>query len=152
MNIKNVDRKMKLLVARESKAKSAVLSRMRQIHKQELWKEFGYRSLKQFCEKELGYNEADTRQVLLTLGLVISRDRMKDVDPIVQVRIDRLLAWRRKKAGKLNVAPFIIFSNRTVMEIAKQNPKAVQDMENIVGLGEKRLTRFGKEVLAVLKD
>lgn len=152
MNVKSIDRKLKYLVAREAKAKNEVLKNLREVHKREAWREFGFRSLKQFCEKELGYNETDTRQVLMTLGLVLSRDRMKAADPKIQSRIDLLLEWRRKKAHKMNVAPFIIFSNRTLMEIAKRGPRAPRDMEKIVGLGEKRLTRFGKEIIQTIRS
>lgn len=63
-----------------------------------------------------------------------------------------LKAWRKEKAKELDCPAFVVFSDRTLIEIAKKNPGSLSDLENIYGIGASKLEKFGWDVLAALSS
>ena len=62
----------------------------------------------------------------------------------------KLRAKRLQLAKQLNLPPYIIFHDSTLMEMAKSKPQTPADMLTISGVGESKLARYGDEFLAVL--
>lgn len=62
----------------------------------------------------------------------------------------KLRAKRLDIAKQLNLPPYIIFHDSTLMEMAKIKPQSHNDMLAINGVGESKLARYGDEFLAVL--
>ena len=58
--------------------------------------------------------------------------------------------WRAKKANEENLAPFIIARNSWLKEIVKLRPTSVRGLYAIKGLGERRVNKYGKEIIAVI--
>ncbi len=65
-------------------------------------------------------------------------------------RIEVLKEWRREYAARNDIPPFLVFSDKTLRDLATQMPKTVEDLQKIYGLAEKKIARFGKELLEVL--
>jgi ATP-dependent DNA helicase RecQ len=63
---------------------------------------------------------------------------------------EALRTWRREAAAARNVAPFVIFSDRTLREIAAVRPSSVDWLRSIVGIGEVRLREHGQELMQVI--
>jgi ATP-dependent DNA helicase RecQ len=63
---------------------------------------------------------------------------------------NRLLA--RLKAKRLEVAAFIIFHDRVLIEMARIGPKTREDMQAIPGIGPEKLARYGSIFLAVIAN
>ena len=61
-----------------------------------------------------------------------------------------LAEWRSQKANEESLAPFIIAHNSTLHQIAKLHPKTVKDLNAIKGFGERRINKYGKEIIAVV--
>ena len=59
-----------------------------------------------------------------------------------QHRYEALRAWRLAKAKELDVAAFMIFSDRTLKEIAKAEPSTLDELGRIYGIGDYKLRRF----------
>ena len=63
---------------------------------------------------------------------------------------DKLKAWRREKARAEGIKPYIIFSDASLIEIANKLPKTKEDLMNIRGVGEKKIDKYGEEILKIL--
>jgi ATP-dependent DNA helicase RecQ len=62
---------------------------------------------------------------------------------------DELKDWRRQKANELDVPAFVILSDRTLRQLAKQTPATLDELAQIHGFGPTKLERFGPEVIAM---
>lgn len=62
-----------------------------------------------------------------------------------------LLRKKRKEiADKYDVAPFVIFSDNTLIQMATRRPKSLTEMGRINGVGQVKLKRYGTIFLQVL--
>lgn len=59
---------------------------------------------------------------------------------------------RRALAKEKNVAPFIIFSDVTLKEIARQKPMSLRAFSDIKGVGETKLQTYGPVFLPVVQE
>ena len=64
---------------------------------------------------------------------------------------DLLRECRSKLARQNGVAPFMIFSNATLMDMAKKRPTNMTAFKRVSGVGEMKAQWYGKEFLKVLK-
>ncbi len=60
----------------------------------------------------------------------------------------RLKELRRRLASEANVPPYIIFHDKTLLEIARIKPTTEADLLKINGVGEQKLKRYGKIFVA----
>jgi DNA helicase-2/ATP-dependent DNA helicase PcrA len=63
---------------------------------------------------------------------------------------DRLKEWRRKRAQADGVPAYVVFHDRTLAEIAENQPRDWADLAAISGVGPAKLERYADEVLAVV--
>ena len=64
---------------------------------------------------------------------------------------DLLRECRGKLARQNGVAPFMIFSNATLMDMAKKRPTNITAFKRVSGVGEMKAQWYGKDFLKVLK-
>ena len=64
---------------------------------------------------------------------------------------DLLRQCRSALAREHGVAPFMIFSNATLMDMAKKRPTNMTGFKRVSGVGEMKASWYGKEFLKVLK-
>jgi ATP-dependent DNA helicase RecQ len=72
-------------------------------------------------------------------------------------RYDRVLfvklrSLRKTIADAEDIAPFIVFNDATLSELAREKPKTSQQMLNINGIGDTKLARYGHEFLQVIQQ
>jgi len=87
-----------------------------------------------------------------------SRDRVRtgrnaaleSMDADVRARFETLRAWRRDRAAEQRVPPYVIFQDKTLLEIALAEPGDLERLSHIPGVGQTKLDRYGKGVLAAL--
>ena len=65
---------------------------------------------------------------------------------------DRLKGWRRKRAEADGVPAYVVFSNKTLEEIAARKPRDWADLAAVSGVGPAKLERYGDEVLAIVSS
>ncbi len=63
---------------------------------------------------------------------------------------DALRAWRRDEAKRQSVPPYVIFSDRTLIELARDRPASPEALLRVNGVGQAKLERYGAAVLGVL--
>ena len=61
-----------------------------------------------------------------------------------------LKKWRRKKAEEMNVPPYVIFGDKTMNDIALKKPRTESDLFGITGLGERKIEKFGEDILRIV--
>ena len=64
--------------------------------------------------------------------------------------LDKLKSWRFVQAQSQSVPAFVIFHDSTLAGIAAANPKTLDDLSEISGIGAKKLERYGEAILELL--
>lgn len=72
------------------------------------------------------------------------------LDADVRARFDVLRNWRRDRAAEQHVPPYVIFQDKTLLEIAMAEPGSLEALGRISGVGQSKLDRYGKGVLEAL--
>ncbi len=65
---------------------------------------------------------------------------------------ETLRILRRKLADEENKPPFMIFSDVTLDQMAKEKPKTLDDLLNISGIGQHKLSHYGQHFLKALRE
>jgi ATP-dependent DNA helicase RecQ len=64
---------------------------------------------------------------------------------------ESLRVWRRREAEERGVPPYVIFSDRTLRELARIRPATLYELRGIYGIGDAKLEAFGDAVVGVIK-
>ncbi len=75
---------------------------------------------------------------------------LESMDADVRARFEVLRNWRRERAAEQRVPPYVIFQDKTLLEIALAEPGDLHALEHIPGVGQSKLERYGKGVLGAL--
>lgn len=67
-------------------------------------------------------------------------------------RFQVLRKWRKTKADELDIPAFVVFGDKTLLEIAKKNPQSLEELKQIYGIGEAKLEKFGWDLLAEMSQ
>lgn len=89
--------------------------------------------------------------ILKTLTRKKSKSSATVLDSVEEERFQLLRNWRKSKADELDVPAFVIFSDKTLRDLAQKNPQSLDDLKDIYGIGEAKLEKFGWDLLAELK-
>ncbi len=76
----------------------------------------------------------------------------EELSPDQQLVFRALKDWRKIKASELDVPAFVIFGDKTLRELAHLQPKSLDQLVNIYGIGEAKIEKFGTELLEVLQS
>ncbi|MEE8524886.1 MAG: HRDC domain-containing protein [Thermoanaerobaculia bacterium] len=74
------------------------------------------------------------------------------LDPAAAELYDRLRAWRNGRAQTEGVPPYVLFNNRHLAEIARRRPADKTSLGEIDGVGDRKVSRYGREILQVVAD
>ena len=70
-----------------------------------------------------------------------------DADPDL---VARLKAWRTEQARSQGVPPYVVFHDRTLLELASRRPTRRAELSEVGGIGTAKLERYGDGLLEVL--
>ena len=73
-------------------------------------------------------------------------------DEVAERIIKDLKAWRKRKADDMNVPPYVIFNDRTLLDIAAKKPTDKAALKNVYGIGQAKADQFGKSILAIIEE
>jgi ATP-dependent DNA helicase RecQ len=85
-----------------------------------------------------------------------ARDRQRrdegapELSAAEQELFEVLRKLRREIAGELGVPPFVVFSDVTLVELARQRPSNPHRLLGVRGVGQKKLAQFGPRFLAAI--
>ncbi|MEO6260348.1 MAG: DNA helicase RecQ, partial [Thermoanaerobaculia bacterium] len=67
------------------------------------------------------------------------RSRTMPEGPYDRDLFERLRTWRRSEAQERGVPPYVIFSDRTLQEVARTSPQSMAALRQLYGIGEAKL-------------
>jgi ATP-dependent DNA helicase RecQ len=74
------------------------------------------------------------------------------LDAAGERRFAALKAWRAEVAREHNLPAYVIFHDATLIAIAQRDPQQLSDLDGISGIGAKKLTAYGEEVLRAVRS
>lgn len=96
----------------------------------------------------------DQEKITLRKDSIASAKRRPAVKALVSEEdaplLSALKAKRRALAEAGNVPPYVIFNDRTLIEMAETRPTNLDGMARINGVGAKKLERYGADFLAII--
>lgn len=66
--------------------------------------------------------------------------------------LQRLKDWRREQAREQAVPPYVVFHDRTLVELAARRPLQIAELAAISGIGAAKLERYGSDLLSLLNS
>jgi ATP-dependent DNA helicase RecQ len=73
------------------------------------------------------------------------------IPPADQPLFEALRTWRSREAKAQHVPPYVIFNDRTLIEIAAARPGSRAALARLNGVGEAKLAHYGEAVLEVVR-
>ncbi len=73
-----------------------------------------------------------------------------DDGPYDRELFQALRAWRRDEAQERGVPPYVIFSDRTLREVARVRPATRYELRGIYGIGDAKLEAFGDALIEIV--
>ncbi len=111
-------------------------------------------------DSQLCLTEAARAILTASQSLMLARPRLQTASYWQQhqhsaqydkVLFNRLRHLRKNIAQAEDIAPFIVFNDATLTELAQHQPTNAQQMLNISGIGDTKLARYGAEFLAEIQ-
>ena len=122
----------------------------------------------------LGYLQQDIEQQSVLCLTEASRSALKGEEPLMLAspRLQKASYWQQKTAQKSydralfaklrelrksiadgeDIAPFIVFNDATLSELARVQPRTANEMLSVSGIGDVKLSRYGQPFLALIKE
>ena len=75
-----------------------------------------------------------------------------DLDPDGVALLERLHAWRRERAVRDAVPPYVVAHNATLQAIAAARPGSASRLAEVKGFGPARVEKYGDEILALVDE
>ncbi len=122
----------------------------------------------------LGYLQQDIEQQSALCLTTASRSVLKATEPLMLAspRLQKASYWQNKTQQKSydkalfaklrelrkdiadgeDIAPFIVFNDATLSELARELPQTPQQMLSISGIGDVKLSRYGQPFLQLIKQ
>jgi ATP-dependent DNA helicase RecQ len=69
-----------------------------------------------------------------------------------QAIFDKLRWWRVETARAHGVPAYVVFQDATLREIAKVKPTSLDQLRGVSGVGEKKLTSYGDEIVGIISE
>lgn len=66
--------------------------------------------------------------------------------------LEKLKALRLRIAREENMPPYIIFSDKTLIDMAAKRPTSKAEMLNVFGVGENKYAKYGERFLALIEE
>jgi len=73
-----------------------------------------------------------------------------ETEPFDRDVFERLRTWRRAEAEERGVPPYVIFSDRTLRDLARTRPTTLVQLRDVYGIGDAKLEAFGRAVIEVV--
>jgi ATP-dependent DNA helicase RecQ len=97
-----------------------------------------------------GEEEVRLRQPIAATKKRAAKASLQFDGPVDAALFQTLREWRRGEADERGVPPYIIFSDRTLREIARAKPSTLSELRDVYGVGDAKLEAFGSAVIAVV--
>jgi HRDC domain/HEAT repeats/RQC domain len=73
----------------------------------------------------------------------------REVDPALRAR---LREWRYQKAKALDLPAFWVLHNSVLEELARRQPRSLDELEAVRGIGSRKIEQYGLEIIELMQD
>ncbi len=73
-------------------------------------------------------------------------------DSCDKILLEKLKALRTKEAQRLHVPPYVVFGDKTLIQMAKHLPKTEEAFLEIHGVASKKLEQFGEQFMQLIRE
>lgn len=73
-------------------------------------------------------------------------------DSVATIIMEQLKTWRKKASEELRVPPYVIFGDKSIIDIAAKKPRTQHELLNCHGIGEIKAEKFGYYILCIVKE
>ena len=95
--------------------------------------------------------EAQVEMVRVQEKKTAKKTTIEDTGTYDHDLFELLRALRKQLADEQDIPPYIVFSDRTLRDMAAQLPQSAADMLAVSGVGEMKLQRYGKQFLNLIR-
>lgn len=81
-----------------------------------------------------------------------SSSQLDPLQPHDRELFERLRVWRRAEAEHRGVPPYVIFSDKTLRELARVRPTTLHDLRSVYGIGDAKLEAFGSALMTQIRE
>ena len=82
---------------------------------------------------------------------VQTEDEQTTLSPEAEERFLKLRAWRLEVARSKGWSAWVVFHDSALREIARSNPQSIPELSLVPGVGAKKVSAYGQDVLQVLQ-
>jgi ATP-dependent DNA helicase RecQ len=111
----------------------------------------GYVDLKEGTYSMLKLNNRSMK-VLKSEETVVFKILDREETVLNQELFEALKKWRKEKAYKERIKPYIIFSDTSLIAISNNKPKTLAELLEIRGVGTKKIEAYGNELLSIIQN
>jgi ATP-dependent DNA helicase RecQ len=105
-----------------------------------------------------GETEVLLREKAISVRAVRARPKRGDLDSRIlgpgeardAILIDKLRTWRSEVARKHGIPAYVVLHDATIDGIASLRPRTQEQLRGIAGIGDKKLDRYGQELIALV--
>ncbi len=90
-------------------------------------------------------NKAENKQEIQDQVKLLKIETQKEKDLLMLLKSKRL-----EIAKAQNVPPYVVFHDKTLVEMIKVKPMSIDEISEITGIGEAKIKRYGQAFLDVL--
>jgi len=73
-------------------------------------------------------------------------------DAYDKILFEKLKKLRTKEAQRLQVPPYVVFGDKTLIQMAKHLPKNSEELLEIYGVANKKLEQFGEQFIQLIRE
>ena len=114
--------------------------------------DFGYVDLKEGTYSMLKLNKKSLKILKSEMKVLFKLNESEEEVMLNKELFNILRNWRKDRALKEGIKPYIIFSDSTLIQISNVVPKNKEELLSIRGMGEKKYEKFGEELLNIIND
>lgn len=89
----------------------------------------------------------DFKKQIVSYAKAKNRHIAENYDPELAKLIKE---WRRRKADDEDVAPYVIFGDRTLVEITKLKPHTIEQLMQCYGIGQTKAQKYGPAIIQII--
>ena len=112
--------------------------------------DLGYVDLKEGTYSMLKLNDKSYKVLKSGMKVICKLSDDLEVKILNKELFNSLRIWRKDRAIKDGIKPYIIFSDSTLIEITNKHPKNREELLSIRGMGEKKFEKYGDELLDII--
>lgn len=73
-------------------------------------------------------------------------------DEVQPLLVQMITQWRREKSAELDVPPFWILHQKTLLALAAAMPHSMAELTRVPGIGKAKASQYGEELLGIVAD